>query len=749
MKSVSWTNAGRFTVVSAILCAALAGAADTSVPEQAALRQLIQAHVDYAALAPDVRARTPRPNASRPPLSKDDVEQWRRALWTTWVEHVKETRTAKQIEFGDPWTKGGGIVAASWWSAPGTNQPLVMRYGTRVFGKKPEGGWPLYINLHAGGTSRAENDQCWALTRSQYKIETGLYLCPRALHDLAESWYDPVNYSLLDRILAEAIALWDVNPDKVYLMGFSMGGWGVMHLAPTLPDRWAAVSASAGAGFVGPTGRSAPDNLRNTPIIIQVGGNDLAYGRQPLSRAFAAALKAFHEKDKAGYEVEFKEHAGQGHQINDGNAPGWLARHTREPLPRRIVWQQPFPPPGRSREDIDLRMATAWGLARHYPGQVGWLRNPKPGSYQRVVASRDGNTVTIEEAEFVDELVILLDDRMADLDKPVRVLCGGKELASVTPKRTVDALIASLVARGDPRLMFAAELAVKPPDTTAALEGRNLTSVEHLQRRSRHRQGQGRFAEALDDLEALVKLDPVRGAGGTYKEMLALARTINDASRVAGTIRRWADADTGNAAVQEQAAQYFLHTAPAGQQDPAAALRFAQRLVALRPTGPGAQQTLAFALQANGKIAEAVAAIRKAMELLPEKDREENRRKLEETLKLFETAGTNRVSAVMPSGTNAIPLRIETEKVVIHTDLSAAQARHYGHFFDGFYRYFSTNYFPVVQRGKLEVMLFATDADYKAFDRFGPPRSPFGYHVPGKNTNAVSPPAGLAAEVRA
>ncbi|MFZ4395978.1 MAG: hypothetical protein ACOYOU_10180, partial [Kiritimatiellia bacterium] len=414
------------------LCAAGAGAGDVPVPEPADIIKLIRVQVDHAALAPDVRARTPRPSANLPPLGKADAEKWRQALWHAWVELVKETRTPKQLELGDPWTTGRGIVAAEWWPAPGKRQALVMQYFTRVFGQKPEGGWPLYINLHAGGNNQADNDRCWALTRSQYKIGTGLYLCPRSLRDLAESWYDPVNYPLLDRLLAEAFALWVVNPDQVYLMGFSMGGWGVMHLAPTLPDRWAAVSASSGAGFVGATGRSAPDNLRNTPILIQSGGTDLAFGRLPLSRAFAAALQGFHERDPAGYDVQFKEHAGQGHQINDGDAPAWLARHTRDPLPKRLVWQQPVPTPGHSKEDIDKLNARDWAAAAHYARQAGWLRNEQPGAYQRIVASRDGNTVTLEEVEHVTNLVILLDDRMADLDQLVHVRSGGQEIAAVT-----------------------------------------------------------------------------------------------------------------------------------------------------------------------------------------------------------------------------------------------------------------------------------------------------------------------------
>ena len=55
------------------------------------------------------------------------------------------------------------------------------------------------------------------------------------------------------------------------------------------------------------------------------------------------------------------------------------------------------------------------------------------------------------------------DDRVADLDKPVRIVSGGKELYAGTPPRTAAALAKTLAGRGDPRLMFAAEVTVEVP----------------------------------------------------------------------------------------------------------------------------------------------------------------------------------------------------------------------------------------------------------------------------------------------
>ena len=81
-----------------------------------------------------------------------------------------------------------------------------------------------------------------------------------------------------------------------------------------------------------------------------------------------------------------------------------------------------------------------------------------------VVAQRDGQTVEITSAEKVAKLLIRFDDRMADLDKPITVTHAGKKLFAGTLSRTIEVLFKTLADRGDPKLMFDAEVAVELPN---------------------------------------------------------------------------------------------------------------------------------------------------------------------------------------------------------------------------------------------------------------------------------------------
>ena len=65
----------------------------------------------------------------------------------------------------------------------------------------------------------------------------------------------------------------NIDPNRIYLMGHSMGGGGTWYLGIKHPELWAAVAPAAPAIF------SSPDDLvkiKNTPVIVVQGDDDRA-----------------------------------------------------------------------------------------------------------------------------------------------------------------------------------------------------------------------------------------------------------------------------------------------------------------------------------------------------------------------------------------------------------------------------------------------------------------------------------------
>jgi hypothetical protein len=319
-----------------------------------------------------------------------------------------------------------------------------MPFWYEVYGEKPAGGRSLYISMHGGGGAPKEvNDRQWENQKKLYKPEEGVYVAPRAPTDTWNLWHQGHIDALFGELVRHMIAFEDVDPERVYLMGYSAGGDGVYQLAPRMADRFAAAAMMAGH-----PNETKPDGLRNLPFALYMGGKDAAFNRNQIARDWKAALADLALKDPGGYphEVTIFEENGHWMERKDAVAVPWMAKHTRNLRPEKIVWLQ---------DDVTS--------PRFY-----WLANPEPKQGQRVVARRSGQTIDIDEASGVTRLVIRLDDAMLDLDRPVSVRVAGQNVFEGIVARSPATLRRTLEERGDPRGMFAAELEVVIPATTPA-----------------------------------------------------------------------------------------------------------------------------------------------------------------------------------------------------------------------------------------------------------------------------------------
>ena len=187
-------------------------------------------------------------------------------------------------------------------------------YTVATIGERPPGGWALVVAMHGGGgVDKAINDQQWQHMQVYYRPhpEAGgyLYVALRAPNDAWNGFYDDAFYPLFERLVREFVVCGDVDPDRVFAIGYSHGGYGAFALGPKLPHRFAAVHASAAA----PTdGESSPVGLHALPFSFMVGGLDDAHGRRERCAAFGKALLDL-RRDHPGYPTAFTLVDGNPH----------------------------------------------------------------------------------------------------------------------------------------------------------------------------------------------------------------------------------------------------------------------------------------------------------------------------------------------------------------------------------------------------------------------------------------------------
>ncbi len=312
-----------------------------------------------------------------------------------------------------------------------------MKFVTKTFGEMPEDGRSLYISLHGGGgTHPAVNDQQWQNQQVLYTPKEGVYFVPRSPMNEWNMWHREYMDGFLDKVIECAVRYHNVNPNKVYILGYSAGGDGLYQLAPRMADRWAAASMMAGH-----PGNASALPLRNLPFMIFMGGKDAAYNRNTLAAEWGDKLDALQQQDPEGYKHSVTIYPDTGHWMErrDTVALPWMAQYERNPYPDKVVWVQ---------DDV-LSERFYWLGTRKAMTQEG----------NTAVVTRKGNTIDIERND--NQILILhLNDQVVDLNKKVTVTYQGHPIFEGKLKRRIAPIYRSVCdGRGD-RETFCADLEV-------------------------------------------------------------------------------------------------------------------------------------------------------------------------------------------------------------------------------------------------------------------------------------------------
>lgn len=314
---------------------------------------------------------------------------------------------------------------------------LEMPISCMVFGQKPDDGYSLYISLHGGGNAPKDlNDSQWQNQWHLYRPAEGVYICPRAPYDDWDMHFKPGLDEFYKDIILFAYSHLGVNPDKVYIMGYSAGGDGVWRLAPRMADTWAAASMMAGH-----PGDVSLVNLRNTPFMVWCGALDSAYDRNRQCSARIAELDSLQNSDPEGYIHEGHIVAGKSHWMDQADtlAVGWMAQYRRNPYPSKIVWRQ---------EEV-LHDSFYWVS----------VPDDEMARGKEVRLSVRDNVISIDRCDY-SRLTFGLNDSIVNLDKPVKVKMNDRTIARKKLVRSMETMEKTLHERQDARYAFDSELEV-------------------------------------------------------------------------------------------------------------------------------------------------------------------------------------------------------------------------------------------------------------------------------------------------
>lgn len=424
--------------------AAVGGAAGTAATSGGAGSAAAPASTAESAEAlADLTTYLAMPRASRPKLSeqpfasaalsKADAQSAKDLLWKDFAAYVKETRKEEV---------GATESQAKTVRVEGNDK--VLRYYMARRGTAPATGWSLFISMHGGGNApAATNDSQWENQISLvegYDPKDALWVAPRAPIDDWNMFFIKEIDELIERLITNLIVFENVDPNKIYINGYSAGGDAVYQLGPRMGERWAGAGMSAGH-----PNASSPLSLRNVPFAIHVGGQDTSYDRNKKAEEWGKRLEMLAAEDPGGYVNQWQVHAGKPHwmDMEDAVSIPFLQSHTRNPIPDKIVWEQ----------------------AEYPRGHFYWLAADESNRVKGALirAQYDKMGVHISDVKDVKRMSVRLSDDMLDLDGPIRVDFKGQMLMEAPVKRTIGVLDRCIQELGDPGLIFSAEIALELP----------------------------------------------------------------------------------------------------------------------------------------------------------------------------------------------------------------------------------------------------------------------------------------------
>lgn len=309
------------------------------------------------------------------------------------------------------------------------------------------GNKTLFLGLHGGGVDSGDAANAASLMGGG----GWTWVYPEVLHKTGRGWVSPGTEEFVIELIRAIKRTGKIDPDRIYVSGHSMGGFGTWTIGAHHADVFAGTAAYAGApGPINdPTDYEVVydiedgilENLYNLRHFFYQSLDDPQV-RAPTNVCANKLLTKLKEEHPDGFDFRYVQVDGRGHAPPaEGYLPTqkWVASRKRDPRPVKILWEP----------------VLSW--KRHFY----WLWWEKPEEGAMLEARRSGNEIDIDvidgATEGLGDFAVFVDEEMVDMSKEVIVRVDGEQRFRGVPARRLSTLLMTL-PRHDPRLLFAARL---------------------------------------------------------------------------------------------------------------------------------------------------------------------------------------------------------------------------------------------------------------------------------------------------
>ncbi len=211
----------------------------------------------------------------------------------------------------DPLAARTGVVRRAFRSRlDGTLQPYTVRVPRD---HDPARRRPLIVFLHGSGSDESSIPRAGVLSRGD-----AYELCPRA-RGTSHAYVTPEAQTDIGEAMADVARNYPVDPDRIVLAGFSMGGYGVYRTFWQTPAPFRGLAVFAGHPDLGNrwTGSTEHPNFLDPATLAAFAGAPIFvfHGRRDRNTPFELTERLVDALRHAGARVEFVTEDDAGHEL--------------------------------------------------------------------------------------------------------------------------------------------------------------------------------------------------------------------------------------------------------------------------------------------------------------------------------------------------------------------------------------------------------------------------------------------------
>lgn len=327
----------------------------------------------------------------------------------------------------------------------------------------------LMITMHGGGENQGDAGEGMGIFGGA--VSQGFtVIAPEVMTKVSSAWNEEPEEKMVLEMIEAAKRTWDIDTDRIFLTGHSMGGDGSWMIGGRNADLFAGCAPLAGS--VMPYMKQGTRNKRATPITAYEGLMEgvlpnLMHGHYYICHSDDDENEAVHPDDIATghltklqtlfpgkYDFKYDRITGNKHALPPGGVKPiceWLATKTRTTYPDEVVWETWW----------------KWKRQMYWLWQDGhedaWRFHAKVTGPNQVDVTATTKPAQGRENPKTIELTILCSPKMFDFGKPLKVTNGKDVLFEGPIPRTMWSLLVSVARRNDPAQWFEGHVTVSVP----------------------------------------------------------------------------------------------------------------------------------------------------------------------------------------------------------------------------------------------------------------------------------------------